>query len=60
MKKQYIIARYFRGWHVETMCKPTTKNDAEKRCTKLSKEASALTEYKVLKIATTNKKVIYI
>ncbi|MBP1593037.1 MAG: hypothetical protein H6Q12_55 [Bacteroidetes bacterium] len=44
----------------ETMCTPTTKKDAEKRCAKLSKEASALTEYKVLKIATTNKKVTYI
>lgn len=26
MKKQYIIARYFKGCHVETMCEPTTKN----------------------------------
>ena len=25
MKKQYIIARYFKGCHVETMCEPTTK-----------------------------------
>ena len=60
MKKQYVIARYFRGWHVETMCQPTTKRDADKRCAKLQKEASPLTEYKVLKIATTNKKVTYI
>ena len=60
MKKQYVIARYFRGWHVETMCQPTTKKDADKRCAKLQKEASPLTVYKVLKIGTTNKKVTYI
>lgn len=60
MKKQYVIARYFRGWYVETMCQPTTKRDADKRCVKLQKEASPLTEYKVLKIATTDKKVTYI
>ncbi len=61
MKKQYVIARYFRGWYVQTMCQPTTKKDADKRCAKLQKkEVSSLTEYKVLKIATTNKKVAYI
>lgn len=60
MKKQYIIARYFKGWHVETMCEPTTKKDAVKRCAKLQKAAPPLTEYKVLKIATTRKKVTII
>lgn len=60
MKKQYVIARYFRGWHVETMCEPTTKKDADKRCAKFQKEASPLTEYKVIKIATTRKKVTLI
>ena len=60
MKKQYIIARYFRGRYTETMCEPTTKKDAYKRCAKLQKEASPLTEYKVLEIATTHKKVTLI
>lgn len=60
MKKQYVIARYFRGWHAATVCEPTTKKDAEKRCAKLQKEASSLTEYKVLKIGATRKKVTLI
>lgn len=25
MKKQYVIARYFRGWYAATVCEPTTK-----------------------------------
>lgn len=29
MKKQYIIARYFKGCHVETMCEPTTKKGCQ-------------------------------
>lgn len=60
MKKQYIIARYFKGCHVETMCEPTTKKDANKRCAKLQKDAPPLTEYKAIKIATTRKKVTLI
>lgn len=36
------------------------KKDAEKRCAKLQKEASSLTEYKVLKIGATRKKVTLI
>lgn len=60
MKKQYVIARYWRGAYVETMCKPTTKKDADKRCAKLQEKEDPLNEYKVLKIPTTNKKVTYV
>lgn len=60
MKKQYVIARYWRGSYVETMCEPTTKKDADKRCAKLQEKEDPLNEYKVLKIPTTNKKVTYV
>lgn len=60
MKKQYVIARYWRGAYVETMCEPTTQKDADKRCAKLQEKEDPLNEYRVLKIATKNKKVTYI
>ena len=60
MKKKYVVARYFRGRHAATVCEPTTKNDAEERCAKLQKESYPLTEYKVIKIGTTLKKVTLI
>ena len=60
MKTQYVIARYWRGAYVETMCEPTTKKDADKRCAKLQEKENPLNEYKVLKIPTTNKKVTYV
>ncbi len=60
MKKQYVIARYWRGHHVETMCEPTTKKDADMRCAKFKEKEDPLNEYKVLKIPTTCKKVTYV
>lgn len=60
MKKQYVIARYWRGSYVETMCEPTTQKHANKRCAKLQEKEDPLNEYRVLKIATKNKKVTYI
>ena len=44
MKKQYVIARYWRGAYVETMCEPTTQKDADKRCAKLQEKEDPLNE----------------
>lgn len=49
MKKQYVIARYWRGSYVETMCEPTTRKDADKRCAKLQEKKTLLMNIRCLK-----------
>ncbi|MBK5721318.1 hypothetical protein JGH11_10585 [Dysgonomonas sp. Marseille-P4677] len=60
MIKKYVVARYFRGYYVQTMCEPKNKKDAELLCQSLSKEEGPSTAYKVEKIKSTKKKIKYL
>lgn len=60
MKKKYVVARYFRGHYVETMCEPKTKKEAEILCRKLTEKEDSLNSYKVEKIGSTLKRITYL
>lgn len=60
IRKQYVVARYWRGSYVETMCKPMTKKEAETLCSNLSSKPDVLNKYEVKKIGSTTKKVTYL
>lgn len=57
MKKKYIVARYWRGAYIETMCEPKTKKEATELCDKCNLIANEVTEYKVHRIGNTHKVV---
>ena len=49
-KKKYVVARYWRGSYVETVCKPTSRDNAESLCDGLNESTGTVNEYKVKEI----------
>lgn len=63
MNNKYVVARYWKGCYVQTMCNPMSEKNATIAADRLNKDAGMFDEYKVKQVTdsiTMNKKNEYI
>lgn len=63
MNNKYVVARYWKGCYVQTMCNPMSEKNATIAADRLNKDAGMFNEYKVKQVndnTTMNKKKEYI